>query len=114
MYPKYIYLAKVINVYDGDSLTVDVDLGMFVTKQTKLRLNRINAPETRGAEREAGLVSKNHLIKLLGEGDLTIRTFKDPGDKYGRWLAELYINDKNLNTVMVEDGMAVYYNGGEN
>ena len=45
----YFYKANVTSVYDGDTITADIDLGLgvFIKKQ-KLRLSRIDAPELRG------------------------------------------------------------------
>ena len=45
----YEYRAFVRKVYDGDTITVDIDLGFdVVLKAQKIRLVRINAPEVRG------------------------------------------------------------------
>ena len=33
--------------------------------------------------------------------------------KYGRVLGELYINDVNINELMVDEGHAVKYDGGK-
>ena len=48
----YYYRARVKSVYDGDTCTVDIDLGLRVwLKGEKLRLYGINASELRGSER---------------------------------------------------------------
>ncbi len=48
-------VKKVVNVYDGDTITVDIDLGFnMVMCNQKLRLYGINTPEVRGEEREEG------------------------------------------------------------
>lgn len=42
----YKYCAKVMSVYDGDTIRVDIDLGLKTwIKNESIRLNRINAPE---------------------------------------------------------------------
>ena len=47
----YEYRATVISVYDGDTITVDIDLGFgIVLRKQKLRLYGLNTPEVRGAE----------------------------------------------------------------
>ena len=47
------YRAHIIKVYDGDTVTADIDLGFnVILKKQKLRLIGIDAPEIRGAERE--------------------------------------------------------------
>lgn len=108
MRPEYTYKAAVLSVYDGDTITVAADLGMHVTIRAKLRLYRIDAPEM---GTPLGLKARDHLRSLLVP-PLTIKTFKDPGDKYGRWLADVYSGDICVNDQMVIDGMAIYYGGG--
>lgn len=58
----YEYRAFVRKVYDGDTVTVDIDLGFDVVLQKqKIRLLRINAPEVRGEQRQEGLKSRDAL-----------------------------------------------------
>ena len=105
----YIYDAIVTDVYDGDTVTVDIDLGLHVwVKGEKLRLNRIDAPEVRGETREQGLISRDWLRdRVLGQ-QLVIETQKDCKGKYGRYLAELWLGDVNINDALVSEGLAVY------
>ncbi len=44
----YEYKAKIIEVYDGDTFTFEVDLGFSITVKEKIRLAGINTPEVRG------------------------------------------------------------------
>lgn len=110
----YHYKAIVKSVYDGDTCTVDIDLGLHTwINGEKIRLNRINAPEVTGKERPKGLKSKEHLKSLLLNKEIFIETIKDKKEKYGRYLAEIWIEqspDKyvNVNDLMVKDGFAVY------
>lgn len=56
----YYYKAKITAVYDGDTCTADLDLGLStIRKGEKIRLSRINAPEVRGASRQRGLISRD-------------------------------------------------------
>ena len=56
----YHYKAKVVDVYEGDTCTVDIDLGLHIwNKGEKIRLNRINAPELRGNGKIKGLKSRD-------------------------------------------------------
>ena len=62
----YHYRATITAVYDGDTCAADVDLGFKVTvRGEKIRLARINAPEIRGANRKAGLESRDFLRELI-------------------------------------------------
>lgn len=109
----YHYKAFVTAVYDGDTITVDIDLGLktFI-KGEKIRLYGINAPELRGAERPEGLKSRDFLRETILNKNIFIRTFKDKKEKYGRYLGEIYLPDKkgkfiNVNELLVKKGFAV-------
>ena len=104
----YNYEGKVISVYDGDTITMEIDLGLHVTITEKIRLARINAPEIRGKQRVLGLESKSHLISLILNKEVKIRTIKDRKGKYGRYLGEISLNGVSINDKMVKDGKAVY------
>jgi micrococcal nuclease len=110
----YYYRAKVVSVYDGDTVRADIDLGLSTwIKNEKLRLARINTPELRGAEREAGLAARDFLISKVLDKNIILETIRDRKGKYGRYLAELWIkNDSgefiNVNDLLVQEGHAVY------
>jgi len=108
------YKAFVTAVYDGDTCTVDIDLGLHVwIKNEKIRLCRINAPELRGKERPHGLLSRDFLRNLILNKEITLRTVKDTREKYGRYLGEIWITDAkgkslNVNDELVKNSLAVY------
>lgn len=110
----YHYKAKIVEVYDGDTCTIDIDLGLHTwIKGEKIRLTRINAPELRGTERTKGLKSRDFLRSLILDKEVFIETIKDKKEKYGRYLAEVWLeNDKgkfiNINDEMVKNGFAKY------
>jgi len=110
----YHYRAVVQSVYDGDTCTVDIDLGLGIwVHGEKLRLYRINAPERRGVEKEAGLKSGDYLRNLIDGKEIFVQTFKDRKGKYGRYLADIWLEDEdgtwtNVNDLMVQQGYAVY------
>ena len=114
---EYVRRARIVRLVDGDTVDVDIDLGMSITTRQRLRLFGINTPEVRGPEKVAGHAATQHLADLLvefkhpGEWDIVVRTHKDKKGKFGRYLAEL-IGDENgdavnLNERMVADGHAV-------
>jgi len=110
----YYYRAMVRSVYDGDTCTVDVDLGFAVwVKGEKIRLHRINAPELRGQTREEGKRSRDFLRGKIDGREVIIRTIKDKKGKYGRYLGEILLADDaggfvNINDLMVSEGFAEY------
>jgi len=114
----YHYRALVTEVYDGDTCTVDIDLGLYTWLKTqKLRLHRINAPEMRGADKAAGTVSRDYLRSLILNQPIVLESIKDNTEKYGRYLAEVWLeregNWVNVNDMMVQNGCAVYKDYGE-
>jgi micrococcal nuclease len=83
------YKATVVRVVDGDTVWVDVDLGFFLRQTMNLRLNGINTPEIRGAEREEGLKVKQFVIDTLAQCPaVVIKTYKL--GKFGRYIADIY------------------------
>lgn len=111
----YCYKAIVRSVYDGDTCTVDIDLGLktWVHKE-KLRLSRINTPELRGEEREAGLVARDYLRDLIVNKEVLIQTIEDKEGKFGRYLAEIWSMQPsgqwvNVNDLLIKEGYARYY-----
>jgi micrococcal nuclease len=110
----YHYRALITDVYDGDTCTVNIDLGLNTWIQgEKLRLYRINAPELRGVERPEGLCSRDFFRSLIAGKEITIQTIKDRKEKYGRYLAEVWFKAEtgewlNVNDLMVLNGHARY------
>jgi micrococcal nuclease len=106
----YTYRAFVTGVYDGDSITADVDLGFHTSiKGVKFRLANIDTPEIRGEEREQGLISKAAVVERILNKWVIIKTEKDKKGKYGRYLATVYIDDLNLNEWLLQEGLAKSY-----
>lgn len=110
----YHYKATVVSVYDGDTITVDVDLGFHTTMRMAVRLARINAPEVKGEHRQAGLTAAEALRQWLPVGQqVYLKTYKDGREKFGRYLADVLVDGHSLpymtclNDWMVEHGYAV-------
>ena len=107
--PAYLYEANVTAVYDGDTITVDIDLGLGIwVHSEKLRLHRINAPEVRGESRPQGIESRDWLREQVLGKEVIVQTIKDKKGKYGRYLAEVWLEGQNINDSLVENGFAEY------
>ena len=113
----YTYKATVTSVYDGDTLTVDVDLGFsIVLRNIKLRLLGIDTPELRGGTEETKSYARRARDyvreKCLGK-EIYVESHKK--GKYGRYLATIwYIEDdekseKSINDLLLENNLAVEY-----
>lgn len=108
----YHYKAVCTEVYDGDTITVDIDLGFgnWMHNQ-KLRLFGINAPEMRGLERDVGIKSRDWLRETILNKNVEIETIKDSKEKYGRWLVIVFMLQPNgvtlnINKTLLSLGLA--------
>ncbi|MBX3597757.1 MAG: thermonuclease family protein [Rhizobiaceae bacterium] len=115
----YQYHAEITDVYDGDTVTADIDLGFNTWRRgERLRLFGIDTPELKGPDRELGLAARDALrSRILGKG-VIICTIRDDNssaeqrEKYGRYLAKIYIDDELINDWLVQQGLARAYSGG--
>jgi micrococcal nuclease len=88
----YHYRAIVTDVYDGDTVTVDIDLGFHVwVRGEKIRLAHIDAPELKGDTKVAGKAAGDFLRELILNKKVIIQTIKAPDgadtkEKFGRYL----------------------------
>lgn len=107
----YTYKGIVRSVYDGDTFRADVDLGFDSwIMNADFRLYGINAPEVRGDSRVDGQKSRDWLRDQIPVGtEVVIHSIKDKKEKYGRYLAIIYLGERNLNEEMVSLGLAVPY-----
>jgi len=113
----YEYKAIVKSAYDGDTVTLDIDLGCWVwLHNEKCRLHGIDTPELRGSEEEKarGRAARDWVRSKILDQEVMIRTYRDKTGKYGRLLVDILFTDpddgktKNLGTELVELGHAVY------
>lgn len=107
-----------MNVIDGDTIDVDIDLGFDISLARRVRMAGIDTPESRTtdkAEKVLGLESKEYLKKMMKDAKtIVIKTqLPDSSEKYGRILGWVYIDgaDKSINEQMIEDGYAWGYMG---
>ena len=110
----YTYKAKVISVYDGDTITCLLDLGFNIHVKEKFRLYGIDTPEIRTKdleEKEKGYQSKHRLQELIEEKVVFLKVLKK--GKFGRWIASVYLNenellkDRSVNNLLIEENLAV-------
>ena len=96
--------GKVVKVVDGDTLHINITGGK---KKQRLRFQGIDAPEI---EQQHGKKSARFLADLLLKKEVTIKT--DPKrqyDQYDRMLGKVYINGKDVELIMLSEGMAWHY-----
>lgn len=109
----YEYNALVTSIFDGDTCTVRIDLGLGVTVVKKIRLLGIDTPEMRGDDKANGKIARDYVRSLILNKDIIVRTNKDKTGKYGRLLAVIFIKKDgkliDLNQLLIDEGYAVKY-----
>jgi endonuclease YncB( thermonuclease family) len=111
----YRYRFRVVRVVDGDGLVAAIDCGLRITMVLPLRLAGCNAAEKRTPEGLAATAFVDQWVKDHADRDgwLAVITGKNPGDNYGRWLAEVQSLDgvHDLTDDLIEAGHAVPWDG---
>lgn len=114
--PAYVYRAHVLSVYDGDTITVMLDLGMSITRKASCRLVGIDTPEIRtkvAGEKEAAYKARDRVRELILDKQVTIQSMSKP-DKYGRLLVRIWTEDGQcINDLLISEGHAIVYDGGK-
>jgi micrococcal nuclease len=102
------YMATILRVIDGDTVDARVELGLETSRVVRLRLDGMDAPELKTAR---GVEVASELRGML-EGQMA-RVEILRKEKYGRYLAVIWLGDKNVNAWMISTGRAVEYHGGK-
>lgn len=107
MGPSYTYKGKAIAVHDGDTYTLELDLGFDVVARVKVRLHGWSSPELGTPEgKRAQAIAADLLIPKGSVPSMVVaKTYKS--QTFGRWIADLYLfGDKHLGELLAAAGAA--------
>lgn len=107
--------GEVIKVYDGDTITIASKLPYkeSLLYRFSIRLKGIDSAEIKSKnanEKEHAKLARNALSELILNKKVTLRNIGT--EKYGRILADVYLGEICVNEWMVQEGLAVKYDGG--
>lgn len=107
--------GKVIKVYDGDTITIASKMPYLNSPifRFSVRLIGIDSPEMKtksATEKELAIISRNALYDKIMNKYVILKNVSL--EKYGRLLADVYLDDLNLNQWMLDNKYAVEYDGG--
>lgn len=112
----YVYRALVQSVYDGDTITVDIDLGLSIKVKASCRLLGIDTPEIRtksATEKKLAYEARDRLREIVLNQWVTLHSVAKP-DKYGRLLVKVWSDEFGyVNGLLLEEGLARPYDGGK-
>ncbi len=118
----YEYRAKVTRVYDGDTITCDIDVGFnMVIQKKRLRLREVDTPEIRTRdleEKKKAYEARDFVREKIAEvkGTIFIKTHKR--GKYGRYITDIWLSEEDaeegkwettLNNTLLENNLAVRF-----
>lgn len=110
-----ITYGKVVKVYDGDTITIAAKLPYPESPVYRIavRLNGIDTPEIKGQTQKEKDLAK-HIRNTLHDKifDKIVELKNTSSEKYGRLLADVYLDGICINEWLIDQGFAVKYNGG--
>ena len=94
------YEAYVVGITDGDTITVLVNQH----EQVKIRLYGIDCPEKKQA---FGTKARQFLADLLFNRTVSVQPIQR--DRYGRLVAKVYVDNRDVGLTMIKYGYAWWY-----
>ncbi len=100
---SYLYKADVLQVIDGDTLDLRIDLGFYVERRGRFRLANLNAPElpadrrggSKARPQDPGRAARDFIHqRLLTAKTLVVQTRRV--DIHGRYVAHLFYSAEDL------------------
>ena len=110
-----ITCGKVIKVYDGDTITIATKLphdGSPIYRFS-VRINGIDCPEMKTQdhnERTCANIAKQKVCNMIFNKVVHLKNVKL--EKYGRILADVYLQDISVGDMLCKCNLAVKYDGG--
>ena len=107
--------GEVIKVYDGDTITIAAKMPFKGSPLYRLpvRLNGIDTPEIKGKSEDEISVAKearDALSALILHKNIVLKNVAT--EKYGRILADVYLDELHINKWLIDQRFAVKYDGG--
>ena len=109
-----IQSGHVIKVYDGDTITIASKLPYADSPlyRFQVRLRGIDCPEIHGKtedEKARALCARTEMETLVMQKQVVLKNVGT--EKYGRLLADVFVNGIHVNAHMLQKGLAVPYFG---
>ena len=109
-----IQSGHVIKVYDGDTITIASKLPYANSPlyRFQVRLRGIDCPEIHGKtedEKARAVCARTEMETLVMQKQVVLKNVGT--EKYGRLLADVFVNGIHVNAHMLQKGFAVPYSG---
>jgi micrococcal nuclease len=107
--PQHVHPATIVRWVDGDTVVLLVDQDYENLAKKHHRLLWLDTPE-----KALGIAATARVNGLAPPGKrVVVRSYKVEGDhdSFGRYLAEVFVGDINVNQLLLQEGLAVPYVG---
>jgi len=107
-----VKISKVISVYDGDTLRVNIDsFPDIIGKNIRIRIKGIDAPEIKGKcqkEIDLAIMARDYLRNAINKSNqIELRNIER--GKYFRIVGELYVNGENISEELLRKNLVQQY-----
>lgn len=111
IYPE-IFTAKILRIYDGDTMTVTIDdLPDVFGKEIPIRIYGIDTPEIKSSNKANAVIARDFVESMCPIGS-TVTLSNIRRDKYFRLDANVECKGKDVATELLKNNMAKPYFGG--
>ena len=110
-----VVVSEVTSIYDGDTFRANIqEYPEIIGYRIGIRVNGIDTPEMRGKCQKEKMLAKKakqfSVEKLRGAKTIELRNMKR--GKYFRIVADVYVDGKSLGGMLIDQELAVVYDGG--
>jgi len=103
--PSFVYRAKFIKNYDGDTVTLLVDVGFNVFRRINVRVRGVDTAEMRGGTESTKALARDAkgftAAFLEGAESIIVRTAKDPKRSFTRWVGDIFADGESLAEALI-------------
>ena len=116
VYAASATVSRVVSVYDGDTITVDIDsFPPLIGEKIGIRIAGIDTPEMRDKRphiKALAIKARDYVREVLsGSSNIELRNLRR--GKYFRIVADVYVDGHNLADGLLNQGLAHSYDGGK-
>jgi len=109
-----IPVTKILYVIDGDTFKVDIDeYPPIIGKNISIRVAKVDTPEINSKDpiiKKKALLAKSFTENFLKNAkQITLKDIKR--DKYFRIVADVIVDNKNLSSELIKNGLGLEYDG---
>ena len=112
---EWKFPCKAIKNYDGDTFTLELDLGFGISRVDSVRIMGVDTPEVRGGTIEtkaAARLAKDEAAEFVANGENIYWISIEWAGKYGRPLGDIEVDGKLLTEFLLDNRLAAPYDGG--